>query len=256
MFVITGKILLITLLLFTVRQLVEGVRILPTGLVFHFDAIEDSFFGVYSCEVRVNDEEGEQVIRANFQLHPTPPPPPSVFPPSSTYRVPPNSVFEIIYGTVENGEPSIIYNGTEITDSNEEAYRLLKNESLDCTRSLVHLRILILDDTHVTFTESNLKYLIEPYDTYTNNEAKQRCGEWEDGSKVYSSLNEETARRNERHVKNYIPNPWNRTRREQNRGFCDHMKRPGLSDTRRVFSASVLLRRKQTRVNCLSRVKN
>eukprot|EP00057_Strongylocentrotus_purpuratus_P007913 XP_011662387.1 PREDICTED: coagulation factor X isoform 1 [Strongylocentrotus purpuratus] len=52
-----------------VRQLVEGVRILPTGLVFHFDAVEDSFFGVYSCEVRVNDEEGEQVIRANFQIH-------------------------------------------------------------------------------------------------------------------------------------------------------------------------------------------
>ena len=82
---------------------------------------------------------------------PPPPPPPSVFPPSSTYQVPPNSVFEIIYGTMENGEPSIIYNGMEITDSNEEAYRLLKNESLDCTRSLVHLRILILDDTYVTF---------------------------------------------------------------------------------------------------------
>ena len=64
---------------------------------------------------------------------------------------------------MENGEPSIIYNGTEITDSNDEAYRLLKNESLDCTRSLVHLSILILDDTDVTFTESNLKYSIEPY---------------------------------------------------------------------------------------------
>ena len=41
---------------------------LPSGLVFHFDAVEDRFFGVYSCEARVNDEEGEQVIRANFQL--------------------------------------------------------------------------------------------------------------------------------------------------------------------------------------------
>lgn len=64
---------------------------------------------------------------------------------------------------MENGEPSITYNGTEITDSNDEAYRLLKNESLDCTRSVVHLSILILDDTNVAFTESNLKYLIEPY---------------------------------------------------------------------------------------------
>ncbi|XP_030828965.1 uncharacterized protein LOC593350 [Strongylocentrotus purpuratus] len=54
-----------------VRNLVEGVRIETSGLVLHFDAIEDSYSAVYSCEARVNDEEGEQVIRANFQLQVT-----------------------------------------------------------------------------------------------------------------------------------------------------------------------------------------
>ncbi|XP_030827887.1 uncharacterized protein LOC115919137 isoform X2 [Strongylocentrotus purpuratus] len=55
-----------------VRNLVEGVRFLPSGLVLHFDAVEDRFSGVlYSCEARVNDEDGEQVIRANFQLQVT-----------------------------------------------------------------------------------------------------------------------------------------------------------------------------------------
>ena len=64
----THKILLITLLLFAVRNLLEGVRIQTSGLVLHFDAIEDRYSAVYSCEARVNDEEGEQVIRANFEL--------------------------------------------------------------------------------------------------------------------------------------------------------------------------------------------
>ncbi|XP_030834548.1 uncharacterized protein LOC100892938 [Strongylocentrotus purpuratus] len=54
-----------------VRNLVEGVRILPPGLVLHFDAVEDRFSGIYSCEARVDDEEGEQVIRATFQLQVT-----------------------------------------------------------------------------------------------------------------------------------------------------------------------------------------
>eukprot|EP00057_Strongylocentrotus_purpuratus_P014322 XP_011668796.1 PREDICTED: uncharacterized protein LOC100892881 [Strongylocentrotus purpuratus] len=133
-----------------------------------------------------------------------PTPPPSAFPPGGTYRVPPNSVFKIIYGTMENGEPSItyLYNGTEImeiTDSNDKAYRLLKNESLDCTRSMVHLSILILDDTNVTFSESasNLTYSIErAYDNYTNNEATQRCAEWDEADKFYSALNEKSTCKN------------------------------------------------------------
>ena len=51
-------ILLISLLLFAVRNLVEGVRFLPSGLVLHFDAVEDRFSRVLS---RGQDEEGEQV---------------------------------------------------------------------------------------------------------------------------------------------------------------------------------------------------
>ena len=49
-------------------MLMDGVRILPSGLVFHFDAIVEEFAGAYSCVARLDDGEGEQVIRADFQI--------------------------------------------------------------------------------------------------------------------------------------------------------------------------------------------
>ncbi|XP_030848872.1 semaphorin-4A [Strongylocentrotus purpuratus] len=104
---------------------------------------------------------------------------PSVSPPGGTYRVPPNSTFDIIYDTLVNGLPCIMSNGEDINECNiDTAYRLLKK---DCNGNLVHMSILILDNTTVTFNESNLNYTIQPYDHYSENELGLRCGQWEEG---------------------------------------------------------------------------
>ena len=51
--------------------------------------------------------------------------------------------------------------GEDINECNiETAYLLLKKE---CTENLVHLSILILNNTTVTFNESNVNYTIQPY---------------------------------------------------------------------------------------------
>ncbi|XP_030848867.1 uncharacterized protein LOC115927282 [Strongylocentrotus purpuratus] len=101
---------------------------------------------------------------------------PSVSPPGGTYRVPPNSTFDILYDTLVNGSPCIMSDGAEINEcNNETAYLLLKKE---CTENLVHLSILILNNTTVTFNESNVNYTIQPYDQYSEYEMGLRFGQW------------------------------------------------------------------------------